>query len=63
MNQEVPAEAIPGADGIEVLQRPDEDEDEGSTREENGTGADADEEELGITKEDVDDLENDAEGG
>jgi len=48
-----------GADGIEVLQR----QDQGNTRERNGTGADADEDQLGITEEEVDDLEDDAEGG
>lgn len=60
MNQERPApEDIPGSDGIEVLQR----QDEGDSREENGTGADADEDQLGITEEEIDDLEDDAEGG
>lgn len=59
MIQERPApEDIPGSDGIEVLQRQDED-----TRERNGTGADADEDQLGITEEEVEDLEDDAEGG
>jgi hypothetical protein len=32
-------------------------------REQNGTGEDADEEQLGVTKEVVKDLANDAEGG
>jgi len=60
MTQERPSpEDIPGVDGIEVLQR----HDEGDTRERNGTGADADEDQLGITEEEVDDLEDDAEGG
>jgi len=60
MNQERPApEDIPGSDGIEVLQR----QDEGDTRERNGTGADADEDQLGISDEEIDDLEDDAEGG
>lgn len=60
MIQERPApEDIPGADGIEVLRR----QDEGDTRERNGTGADADEEELGVTDEELNDLEDDAEGG
>jgi hypothetical protein len=60
MTHERPApEDIPGADGIEVLQR----QDEGDTRERNGTGADADEDQLGLTEEEVDDLEDDAEGG
>ena len=60
MTQERPApDDIPGADGIEVLRR----QDEGDTRERNGTGADADEQELGVTDEELDDLEDDAEGG
>jgi hypothetical protein len=60
MNPERPApEDVPGADGVEVLQR----KDEGDTRERNGTGAGADEAQLGITEEEVDDLEDDAEGG
>jgi hypothetical protein len=60
MNHERPApDDIPGADGIEVLQR----RDEGNSREENGTGADADEDQLGIPEEEIDDLEDDAEGG
>ena len=60
MMQERPApEDIPGPDGIEVLRR----QDEGDTRERNGTGADADEQELGVTDEELDDLEDDAEGG
>ena len=50
MNQERPApEDIPGPDGIEVLQRGDE----GDTREQNGTGEEADEEQLGVTNEEV----------
>jgi hypothetical protein len=32
-------------------------------REENGTGSEADEEQLGITEEEVEDLEDDAKGG
>ena len=60
MSQERPVpEDIPGSDGIEVLRR----QDEGDTRERNGTGADADEQELGVTDEELDDLEDDAEGG
>ena len=52
MNQERPApEDVPGSDGIEVL------------RDQNGTGDEADEEQLGVSKEDVKDLANDAEGG
>ncbi len=52
MNQERPApEDIPGPDGIEVLRR------------ENGTGEGADEEQLGVTDEELDELEDDAEGG
>jgi len=42
---------VPTSDGIEVL------------RDENGTGEEADEEQLGVTKEEVKDLANDAEGG
>jgi hypothetical protein len=50
MNQERPA--------------PEDDPDTGAqTREKNGTGEDADEEQLGVTKEEVKDLANDAEGG
>ena len=61
MNHERPAlEDVPGADGMEVLRRHDHDED---SRERNGTGEGADEEELGITEEEVDDLEDDAKGG
>ena len=60
MNQERPApEDIPGADGIEVLHHLDQ----GDSREHNGTGAGADEAQLGITEEEVDELEDDAEGG
>jgi len=60
MNQERPApEDVPGSDGIEVLQR----QSEADTRKRNGTGAGADENQLGITEEEVDELEDDAEGG
>ena len=60
MNQERPApQDIPGSDGIEVLQR----QDEGSSRRRNGTGAGADEDQLGVTEDEVDDLEDDAKGG
>ena len=52
MNHERPAPE-------EALQR----RDEGDTREQNGTGEGADEDQLGITDEEVDDLEDDAEGG
>jgi len=52
MNPERPApEDVPRPNGIEVL------------RDENGTGEDADEEQLGVTKEEIKDLANDAEGG
>lgn len=62
MNQERPApEDIPGSDGIEVLQRQNHDDED--SRERNGTGAGADEDQLGITEEEVDELEDDAEGG
>jgi hypothetical protein len=62
MNQERPApEDIPGVDGIEVLQRQNQDEDD--PRERNGTGEGADEEQLGVSEEELDDLEDDAEGG
>ena len=44
-------EEIPGSDGIEVL------------RQRNGTDAHDDEEQLGVTNEEVKDLANDAEGG
>ncbi len=59
MNQERPQEDIPGRDGIGVLPRPDQGED--NTREDNGTG----EEEIGGADgdEELDDLEDDAEGG
>jgi hypothetical protein len=51
MNHERPApKDVPGS-GIEVL------------RDQNGTGDEADEEQLGVTKEEVKDLANDAEGG
>jgi hypothetical protein len=60
MNQERPApQDIPGTDGIEVLQR----QDEGSSRRRNGTGVGADEDQLGVTEDEVDDLEDDAKGG
>jgi hypothetical protein len=60
MNAERPApEDVPGSDGIEVLQR----QDEGDSRRNNGTGEGADEEQLGVTEEEVDDLEDDAKGG
>lgn len=62
MNQERPApDDVPGFDGIEVLQRQNRDDED--SRDRNGTGADADEDQLGITGEEVDDLEDDAEGG
>jgi len=52
MNPERPAaDDIHGADDIEVL------------RDQNGTGEEADEEQLGVTQEEVKDLANDAEGG
>jgi hypothetical protein len=60
MNHERPApEDVPGSDGIEVLQRTDE----GNTRRRNGTGEGADADQLGVTEEEVDDLEDDAKGG
>lgn len=60
MNLERPApEDVPGSDGIEVLQR----QDEGDSRRSNGTGEGADEEQLGVTEEEVNDLEDDAKGG
>jgi hypothetical protein len=60
MNPERPApEDVPGADGIEVLQR----KNEGDTRERNGTGEGADEEQLGVTADELNDLEDDSEGG
>jgi len=51
MNEKRPAEDIQGADDIEVL------------RDQNGTGEEADEQQLGVTQEEVKDLANDAEGG
>ena len=60
MNLERPApEDVPGSDGIEVLQR----QDDGDSREENGTGEGADEDQLGVTDEEVTDLEDDSKGG
>jgi len=60
MNQERPApEDVPGSDGIEVLQH----QFERNTRELNGTGDRADEDQLGVSDEEVDDLEDDAKGG
>jgi len=60
MSHERPAPGdVPGSDGIEVLQR----HDEGNTRRLNGTGEGADEAQLGVTDEEVDDLEDDAKGG
>jgi hypothetical protein len=60
MNHERPApDDVPGPDGIEVMHR----HDEGNTRRQNGTGEGADEDQLGITEEEVDDLEDDAKGG
>ena len=55
MNHERPAPE-------EVLQRQHQRQNE-DTRERNGTGEDADEEQLGVTKEEIDDLEDDAKGG
>jgi len=49
MNQERPA--------------PEQHKGEGDSREHNGTGEGADEEQLGVTEEEVDDLEDDAKGG
>jgi hypothetical protein len=52
VNQERPAsEDVSAADDIEVL------------RDQNGTGEEADEEQLGVTEDEVKDLANDAEGG
>jgi hypothetical protein len=60
MNHERPApDDVPGSDGIEVMRR----QDEGNTRQQNGTGEGADEDQLGVTEEEVDDLEDDAKGG
>jgi len=60
MNNERPTpDDVPGSDGIEVLQR----QDEGNSRRRNGTGVGADEDQLGVTEEEVDDLEDDAKGG
>jgi len=60
MNQERPApEDVPGSDGIEVLQG----QFERNSRDRNGTGDHADEDQLGVTEEEVDDLEDDSKGG
>jgi len=60
MNNERPApEDLPGSDGIEVWQR----QDVGNSRRRNGTGVGADEDQLGVTEKEVDDLEDDAKGG
>ncbi len=60
MNQQRPLEDLPRPGGVEVLQREDEGD---SSREENGTGANADKEQLGTDDEELDELEDDAEGG
>ena len=53
MSQERPApEDVPGADGIE-----------NDSRERNGTGEGADEEQLGVSEDELNELEDDAEGG
>ena len=60
MNHERPApEDATGSDGIELLRR----HDEGNTRQRNGTGEGADQGQLGVTEEEVDELEDDAKGG
>ena len=60
MNHERPApEDVPGSDGIQTIQR----HDEGTTRRQNGTGKGADEDQLGVTEQEVDELEDDAKGG
>jgi len=59
MNERPAPEDIPGSDGIEVMQR----QDQGDTRERNGTGEGADEDQLGVTDDELNDLEDDAEGG
>lgn len=52
MNPERPApKDVPVPDGIEVL------------RDQNGTGEGADEEQLGVTDDELNELEDDAEGG
>jgi hypothetical protein len=51
MSPERPRPEDVPANGIEVL------------RDQNGTGEEADEEQLGVTSEEVKDLANDAEGG
>jgi len=52
MNQERPSpKDVPRSEDIEVL------------RDQNGTGEEADEQQLGVTNEEVKDLANDAEGG
>jgi hypothetical protein len=60
MNHERPApEEVPGSDGIELRQPLGQ----ANTRRRNGTGEGADEDQLGVTEEEVGDLEDDAKGG
>jgi hypothetical protein len=55
MNQERPQEDIPGTDGIEVMPRPDEDEDD-------SVGNETGEDEIGGTEDDEADDEDEAGG-
>jgi hypothetical protein len=59
MGHEIPANQVPSPEDIEHLL----DEDPADPREQNGTGEEADEAQLGVTDEEVKDLANDAEGG
>ena len=59
MNHEIPANQVPRAKEVEELLR----KDPADSREQNGTGEHADEDQLGVTEEEVNDLEDDAKGG
>jgi hypothetical protein len=59
MNNERPVNHVPGAKDIEHLLH----DNPVDPREQNGTGEQADEQQLGITEEEVNDLEDDAKGG
>lgn len=59
MYNEIPAHQVPSAKEVDEAPR----ENPVDLREQNGTGEHADEEQLGVTEEEVDDLEDDAKGG
>jgi hypothetical protein len=59
MTHEIPANQVPTPQEIEDVLR----EDPTDPRDENGTGEEADEQQLGVSDEEVKDLANDAEGG